>query len=207
MKRVGAKGPVTLGIDVSHWQGKCDFQYLKSLNIEFVIAKCTEYVLDDAYKNDRTSAKTNGIIFGGYDYFHPSRDPISQAKFFLDMARPEQGDLRPMIDVETLDALPAKNLVAALQKWLDTVEAAIGVPPIIYTGPYFAEALSLPPSFKRYPLANAHYGTSKPLVPPPWSNWTFHQYTNKGSVRGVPKNPTDLDRFNGTREQLLALCL
>jgi lysozyme len=207
MKRVGAAGPVVQGIDVSHYQGKCDFKYLKGRGVEYVIAKCTEYGLDNQYANDRASAKANGVIFGGYDYFHSSRDPIAQAKFFMEMAKPVKGDLRPMIDVETLDALPARNLVSALQKWLDYVEAIIGVEPLLYGGPYFLDALGLPASFKRYPLVIAHYGTDKPLIPGPWKSWAMHQYTDKGNLPGIPGGREDLDRFNGTMEQLLKYCL
>lgn len=206
MDRIPATGPVTLGIDVSHYQGRCDFQFLKSRNVEFVIAKCTEYGVDDQYANDRKSAADNGIIFGAYDFFHPKRDAVSQAHFFLDHAQPKKGDLRPMLDAETLDALPPQNLVRAMGQWLEVVEKATGAPPIIYAGPYFLRALRLPPSFKRYPLCIAHYGTSAPMVPNPWTNWTIHQYTDKGNLPGI-NGREDLDRFNGTREQLLALCL
>lgn len=205
MNRVGAAGPVTLGLDVSHYQGKCDFQFLKSLAALFVFSKCTEYNVDDTYASDRASAIANGILFGGYDYFHPSRDAATQAKFFLDMAKPKSGDLVPFIDTETLDSLPAKNLAGELQKWLDIVEAAIKAIPGIYLGPYFGQSLALPSSFKRYPLIIAHYGTDKPLVPPPWATWAIHQYTDKGGLRGIPGGREDLDRFNGTYDQLLKL--
>lgn len=207
MPKVPAGGPVTLGIDVSHYQGKCDFKYLKERNVEFVIAKCTEYNLDNTYASDRASAAKNGILFGAYDFFHPSRNALTQAKFFMDMAKPAKGDLRPMVDAETLDGLSPTSEVHALQQWLDYVEGIIHVPPMIYMGPYFGQALNLPKSFTRYPLVVAHYGTMTPKVPPPWTSWTIHQYTDKGQLPGIPGGREDLDRFNGTYAQLKSLCL
>ena len=56
-----------------------------------------------------------------------------------------------------------------------------------------------------YPIWVAHYTTKpKPAVPPGWQNWTFWQFSETGKVTGIT-TPVDLDRFNGTLDQLRAL--
>lgn len=209
MNRISAGGPCVLGIDVSHYQGKCNYEYLKERKVEFAISKCTEYNVEDGtYESDRASAKENGIIFGGYDFFHPSRDAATQANFFLEMAKPAKGDLRPIIDAETLDALPPGNMPGQLQIWLDIVEKATGAVPFIYAGPYFLQSLKLAQSFARYPLYIAHYGTMTPFVPKPWDDvWTMHQYADSGQLPGIPSGKEDLDRFNGDMNAMQAFLL
>src|SRR3989304_316015 len=53
--------------------------------------------------------------------------------------------------------------------------------------------------FKQYPLWIANYGVTKPLVPKPWTEWTFWQFTDKGdgSIYGVESKNIDLNYFNG----------
>jgi lysozyme len=201
-------GPVTLnGLDISHYDGSIDFNKVRSSGRVFCIAKCTEYKPDSTFNRNRAGAKAAGLLFSGYHFFHPSRDPIAQAKLFLQTSHPEKGELRPMFDWESTDNIPSKLNRERGHAWLEYVEKQIGVPPIIYGGPYFLEALQLDPSFAKYPLCVSHYGTRAPKLPPPWHNWTFWQFTDKGDVPGIPAPDEDLDIFNGSMEDLKKLVL
>ena len=53
----------------------------------------------------------------------------------------------------------------------------------------------------------AHYETRAPLVPKPWTNWDFWQYTEHGKVPGIAAGAVDLDYFNGTEAELRATLL
>jgi GH25 family lysozyme M1 (1,4-beta-N-acetylmuramidase) len=44
------------------------------------------------------------------------------------------------------------------------------------------------------------------MVPKPWESWTFWQYTREGKTPGVTL-PVDLDRFNGSLDDLKALAV
>lgn len=201
------KGPTLKGLDISHYDGRIDFKKVRDSGRAFAFAKCSEYTGDATFKTNKKGCKDFGILFGGYHFFHPSRDPRSQAELFLQLARPEKGELRPVLDWESTDNVPGSTDRARARLWLDTVEHAVGKPPIIYGGPYFLQALNLDASFARYPLWIAHYGTSAPLVPAPWRTWDFWQFTDKGDVPGIPAADEDLDLFNGSIHDLQALVL
>jgi GH25 family lysozyme M1 (1,4-beta-N-acetylmuramidase) len=51
----------------------------------------------------------------------------------------------------------------------------------------------------------ADYGShNEPSIPPQWAAWTLWQFTENGSVAGI-SGAVDLDRFNGTGEDLQKL--
>jgi lysozyme len=93
-------------------------------------------------------------------------------------------------------------------QWIETVESRLGVTPIVYLSPAFAtEILRNAPALERFPLWLAHYtGAAAPDVAKPWNSWTFWQYTREGKTPGVTL-PVDLDRFNGSLDDLKALAV
>lgn len=192
-------GPeITRGLDTSHWDGPIDFAAVMASGREFCYQKCTEYNADNSYRKNMANAKLAGLVWGAYHFFHPSKDPASQANLFISIANLQRGDMIPILDWEVTDNIPSKTDRSRAKIWLDIIEKRYGKPPMIYIGPYFAKALTLTADWARYPLIVAHYQTSAPLVPAPWPNWTFWQYTDKGDVPGIPAPDEDLDTFNGT---------
>lgn len=207
MKRVPARGPTTKLIDISHYDETIDFAKVKASGVVAVIMKATEGLsnIDKFYSRNRIAAKAAGLLFGSYHFFRSNVDPKKQIAHFFDVVGPTQkGELRHMLDLETPDGRLNPQIKAAAIAGLDELERLAGHVPLLYTGPYFADALDLPDYFVRYPLVIAHYGTSIPLVPRPWPEWTVHQYTDKGDVPGIPAADEDLDVFNGTFEELKA---
>jgi hypothetical protein len=74
----------------------------------------------------------------------------------------------------------------------------------VYTGSYFWRDTIKALDVRPIPLWIAHYTTKYcPLVPEPWTGWTFHQWgvTEVGSVPGVDAK-IDRDVFNGNRAEL-----
>jgi hypothetical protein len=114
------------------------------------------------------------------------------------------GDLPPVIDVEDDGGLAPATVAARVRQWVDRVQNALGVTPIVYTGKYFwRDEVGGPSSFAPNPLWIAQYTSLCPDLPGPWTRWTFWQYTDSGSVAGVP-GPVDTNRFNGSLAQLQA---
>lgn len=202
MVRVPAGPYKVRGLDVSHYQGNVDFKQVRASGVEFVFAKCTEGGADDKYAQNKAGAKSAGLLFGGYHFFHPSKDSRAQADTFLRTAKLGAGDLPPVLDWESTDNVPSSSDRARGQIWLDIVEKSCGKAPIIYGSPYFLQALGLDPSFAKYPLWVAQYGASAPLVPSPWKTWAFWQFSDKGNVPGIPGTHEDLDVFNGPLDAL-----
>lgn len=206
MQPVPARGPVVIGADISHFQGRINWRKVKDAGIVFVFSKCTEYTLDDTYLNNQAGARANGIIFGAYDFFHPSRDPEAQAAQFIQRAKLLPGDLPPMMDWEVTDKTPAASDRANGRKWLDVVENNYGVKAVLYSFPYFFQVLALDASFSQNPFYVAHPYVQAPLVPAPFKNWTFWQKSFRGSIDGISAK-VDMDEFNGDLTALKALTL
>jgi uncharacterized membrane protein YgcG len=84
------------------------------------------------------------------------------------------------------------------------VTAALGRPPIIYTGYYFWRDSVGSPDESASPLWHAQYTSAAcPLIADTWSTWAFWQYTSSGSVAGIAGN-VDVDRWNGDMASLTA---
>jgi lysozyme len=207
VKKCPSLGPTILGIDVSHHNGLIDWNLVKASGVKFAYLKATEgdSVLDKMYESNRERAKANGILVGAYHFFHPKHSPGQQATFFMDTVKSCEGELPPVLDWETTDNVPQRDDVLNAQMFLHLVETRFSKPPLIYSSPYFLDALRLHNGFAKYPLWIAHYGVGAPLIPYPWTNWTIWQRTEHGSIRGLPGINTDVDTFNGTFEQLKAL--
>lgn len=189
------------GLDVSHYDETIDFTKVKAAGFEFCSAKATEGVsyVDNRFQANKKKAKAAGMIFGAYHFFRPGMDPKKQAEHFLAHADIEPGDFQPMFDWEVFQG---KQDVAKAKIFLDAVEKATGKKCIIYGPPYALNDLNLGKEFLDYPLWVAHYGVSAPLIPAPWKACSFWQYTEKGSVPGIPAADEDMDFFNGTSDNV-----
>lgn len=187
------------GFDVSAYQPYTDFPRMKRDGHSFCFLKATEGItyFDKCFKIFWQRSKEAGLIRGAYHFFHPSSDPIKQAENFCMSVGPLASDDLPMVlDWETTDSVPsAQDRIRGLA-FLNKVHSLSGKPPIIYGAPYFLHALGLSADFRQYPLWIAHYGVKSPLVPEPWTQFSFWQFSDSG---------IDYNLFNGSLEQLMKI--
>ena len=206
LKTVCASGLVTRGIDVSSYQPTIDFAAVKSEGYAFAFIKASEGAghADPHFVRHWANAKAAGVIRGAYHFFHPGVDPIAQAAFFAKCVGPLGADDMPcVLDWETTDNVPTSTDYANGLACLKEIERLTGKRPIVYTGPYFVQALRPTAEIVNYPLWLAHYGPKCPLVPWPWATWLFWQTSGSMSVKGVV-GACDVDQFNGTIADLKA---
>ncbi|MBI5352527.1 MAG: LysM peptidoglycan-binding domain-containing protein [Chloroflexi bacterium] len=204
------------GNDVSHWNAGIDWPKVRASGQRFVMVKATEGLTykDDTFKDNWLGAKSAGILRGAYHFFRCNVDAKKQADNFINFVRSlkDDGELPPVLDLETNDGMAKEKIVSAVKVWLDTVEAAFKKKPIIYSGQYFLQDyLSQPgggpPAWaKDYPLWLAQYPNQytegmKPFLPRGWFNWTIWQYTDKGVVNGINAK-VDMNLFNGSLDDL-----
>jgi lysozyme len=205
---VCADGPTTFGIDVSRFQGDIDWQLVANANVKFAYIQISRSLtdIDAKFTYNWRRAKEVGILRGAYQRFRPGQDVLGQAKLFLEKLGPFQaGDLPPMLDVEDADGLTAAQIANRVQQWIDYVEPRVGVKPLIYTGFYFWRDSVGGADFDQHPLWIANYSATCPLVPQTWTRWAFHQYSSTVTLPGITANTVDVNKFNGTIEQLKAL--
>jgi len=108
-------------------------------------------------------------------------------------------DLPPALDFEPGSlTVPLAQAVADVHTFLNTVQGSLGKAPIIYTNyNSWANVLNNPTDFSNYKLWIASYsGGSAPNLFGGWTEWTIWQYTDSGSVNGVPNNTVDMNRYN-----------
>lgn len=192
------------GLDVSHYQGNVDWETLRKNNLleehplRFVFLKATEGtdLKDETYKENLQKARQAGLRCGAYHFFSPYSDPAAQARFFIENAALQSGDLPPVLDVENRGKLDRKELSERVLRWMDIVERHYGVRPILYTSHKFRDRYLSDPRFEAYPYWIAHYYVEQVRYEGQWSFW---QYSDLGLVPGVSGN-VDLNVFNGTME-------
>jgi GH25 family lysozyme M1 (1,4-beta-N-acetylmuramidase)/LysM repeat protein len=204
------------GIDVSYWNSGIDWPKVRAAGQRYVFAKATEgdFYADPTFDDNWRGAKTAGLMRGAYHFFRSNVDARKQATKFIDYVKSmnDNGELPPVLDLETNDGQTKEKVIARAKTWLDLVEAAFNKKPIIYSGQYFlqdffSEAGGGPPAWaKEYPLWLAQYPNiyvegSQPTLPRGWFKWTFWQYSDKGRVNGINAR-VDLNAFNGGLEEL-----
>ncbi len=204
------------GIDVSYWDSGIDWPKVRATGQRFVFMKATEgdFYADPTFDGNWAGAKSAGLLRGAYHFFRCNVDPKKQAAKFIDCVNSvnDNGELPPVLDIETNDGQTKEKIVANARIWLDLVEAEYGKKPVIYSGQYFLQdyfsvAGGGPPTWaKDYPLWLAQYPNQyspgmTPYLPQGWFKWAIWQYTDKGQVNGI-NAAVDMNVFNGTLEEL-----
>ncbi|HEX8148171.1 MAG TPA: glycoside hydrolase family 25 protein [Pyrinomonadaceae bacterium] len=200
------------GVDVSHHQGVINWQKVSASGVVYAYTKATESIgfMDSRFATNFAGMKSNGILRGAYHFFRPKRDAKAQAENFIDVVKHvEPGDLPPALDVEVDDGKTPGVIIKGVRTWLETVEQAFGRTPAIYTSASFWNSkLGGTEEFGEHPLWVAHYTDKpKPAVPKGFATFDIWQFTDSGAgaVNGITSTKLDLNRFNGTMDQLRKL--
>lgn len=199
------------GIDISHYQGKIDWEKLRNAMIgkgpvRFVIIKATEgaSLIDENFKDNFYQAREYGFIRGAYHFYSVKSHARQQAQFFLDNVQLEEGDLPPVLDVEHK---PQDQSVEDFQKdillWLHIIEDRYHVKPIIYTYYKFKQQYLSDNRFDNYPYWIAHYYVDKMEYQ---GEWKFWQHTDAGKLPGI-EGYVDFNIYNGSYYDLKQLTI
>lgn len=195
------------GVDVSNHQEFVDWAKVAGSGRRFGFVKATEgtWYQDPYLRTNWASLANHELWRGAYHFARPGRTPSGavEAHYFCDTVLAAQqlvGDLY-VIDLE--EGPPGADLGAYLLDWCQTVEGRTGTKPLIYSTAYMLQHWKCATEeLAQYGLWLAAPGAPKfPFPPLPWDTVAFHQYDWHGRVPGV-KGDCDLDRFNGTEEQL-----
>ena len=211
-----AAAPRLFGIDVSHHQGVIDWSKVAAAGVKYSFLKASEgsSVKDSRYKFNRANCAANNIPSGGYHFFRPYAPVSNQVKNFVStVGAMQDGELPPVLDLEVPDSwrnLSLKQRLNITRAWLDGVESALGVKPIVYLSSSFAaDVLGSDKFLANYILWLAHYTrATNPRTPEPWKSgagWTFWQYSETGRVNGTNDGYVDLNRFAGDADALAKL--
>ena len=200
------------GIDISHHQGKIDWQELKDKGvidkfpIRFVMIKATEGAsqVDENFRENFYQAREHGFTSGAYHFYSVHSSAADQARFFISKVKLENGDLPPVLDVEHKPKKQSdEEFKASVLEWLQIVERHYGVKPIIYTYYKFKTRYLNDPIFDDYPYWIAHYYVDQVEYDGPWKFW---QHTDVGRLPGI-KGDVDFNIYNGSFYDLRKLTI
>jgi lysozyme len=224
-------GPVTIGIDVSHWQGDIDWDMVATTPVKFAWIRTGDGKDEDRWFHDNwKEAKRVGLIRGVYHFFRADRDGRTQALMVVKMIR-EAGGFDPQDFTVALDfeggvnknlpggvfeggaaKLPIGLVVEEALEFMATIQEELGVIPMMYTAQAFHWWLSqarpdLAEQFRQFPLWLPSY-SKHPMMPVdtdgvgfPWEQWTIWQHTSKGRVPGIDGD-CDMNKFRGDEQQM-----
>lgn len=194
----------TVGLDVSQYQGKIDWNAIDSVEnkfkLHYVLIRATagSDKIDNQYATNWKGAKSQQLIRGAYHYYRPDENSLEQAQNFINCVTLTKGDLPPVLDIEQLPRNQSmEELKKGLRRWLEKVNGHYKVKPIIYTGEKFYESF-LKEEFGDYTFWIANYNF---FVEEIKDDWLFWQFTEKASIDGINEK-VDLNIYNGTPKML-----
>jgi lysozyme len=186
-----------LVIDLSHWNTVTSWSKVKGAGIMGVIHKATEgssYV-DDTYHERKKAAQAEGLLWGAYHFLRPG-NMEAQVDHFIDTVGP--------IDIYAADHEDPGVSLDDLKVFLNRIEAATGISPVIYSGHVIKEQVgsSNDPELAQYRLWLAQYSSSPSWPTKIWPKWWLWQHTDQGDCPGI-EGDTDLNQYDGTAQQLV----
>lgn len=184
------------GIDVSNYQKDINWRAAaEDPSIKYVYVKATEGAThkQHRYRANLENARRHGVKVGSYHFLSTTSPIRKQFENFISMAKPEEQDLIPLLDVETHTGWSAKQLQDSVKLFCVLLEEYYGCKPMIYTNvSYFNTLLGY--DFKNYPLFIARYSKSEPQLNF-GAKWILWQFSDKGIINGIDAR-VDLSRFN-----------
>ena len=174
------------GPDLSHWQGKMNFKKSRAAGATLVYIKATDGIgfVDPRFKENWQAALGEGLKVGAYHYFRNDAGVDAQALNFLGTADYKNGILPPVLDVEDTKTKP---IASDILRWLQIVEEAIGIQPVIYTGAWywnrdrFGHGVTWASGYRLWVSSFNPYAAK---IPEDWKRWWLWQFSGKGNGRG-----------------------
>jgi lysozyme len=190
-------------IDISHYQGRPNFQQVAASGVIAMIHKATEGIgysdPDRAY--NCSNALKAGIAVCTY-HFLKHGNAAGQMDYYLDDIEPQDGE-RVIIDYED-SSCTMNDLHEAVQRLLDYGH---DLQITVYSGNLLKEQLGNSRDAllaENTDLWLAQYTSGTPSWPkgtyPIYSLW---QYSDQGTIPGINDAKVDLNEFNGSDENLI----
>lgn len=193
------------GVDVSSYQGKIDWPILAEKGIQFAFLKATEGsgLVDPCFSHNWEGARKTDLWIGAYHFFSFDSPGKTQAENFIETVPDAPGLLPPVVDLEFygdyVQHPPSEiQIQEELNVLLRTLEAHYEKRPILYATEASYQFL-LSEDYETYDIWIRNVLT-RPALPDD-RDWTFWQYTNRGTLPGYSGEERfiDLNVFCGTQ--------
>ncbi len=195
---------MTRGFDVSKWQSPDSVQYsrAKELGYSFMFARHSFGIITDStFMRHIVLAMKHGLLVGGYQYMVAQQTAVAQAQAAAHIGK--DLPLGMALDVEEDNLRPE-----SVDAWVREYSRITGKEPTIYTSKSKWDTVykGKPHKHGNLRLWVANYTSAKaPVMPAGWARYTYWQHGTQGDMGLLPNKELDLNRFNGTPEDLAKL--
>ena len=185
--RPGLRPGEQYGIDVSHHQGRIEWQRVARDGISFAYIKATEGgdFVDRRFLHNWTAAEQAGMARGAYHFFTLCTPGEVQARNFLRTVPPTPKSMAPAVDLELKGNCRARPDPAAvkqeLARFLNLVESETRKTMVLYVGDDFEDRYPIRSSMGR-PLWHRRV-LRRPDVDG-WIIWQVHGYARVDGIQG-----------------------
>lgn len=203
-----ARSYTVRGVDVSHHQGKINWEKIAGQGMDFAFIKATEgkSFKDPNFEQNFAQAREH-LTAGAYHFLSFDVSGEEQARNFIESVPVVSGMLPPVVDVELYGDYrfnpPSRHQVAQiLEPMLKALEAHYGVMPILYaTSRSYHRYID--DKFEQYPL------WIRGVYRKPGQDFDFWQYTDRGTLKGHTGRERfiDLNVFDGSEAELEKLLI
>jgi GH25 family lysozyme M1 (1,4-beta-N-acetylmuramidase) len=197
-----ARGAPVRGIDVSHAEGKIDWQAVARQNIGFAYIKATQSssYSDKTFSDNWTAAKAAGIARGAYHVFSFCTDITAQFDAVRRIVPQDDTALPLAVDIELFPGQERSNVGllsseaacakaagnAAIRERITAfagmIELTYHQKPILYGNDYVLDTVLTTSATENMNLWRVKYGLRGSAPPPPWTIW---QYSQNEKVDGI----------------------
>lgn len=177
------------GIDVSHYQGRIDWQRVaKEGGVCYAYIKATEGadLVDNMHAVNLAAARKAGLLVGSYHFYRPKAGVEAQIRNMTSVVIKSGQDLVPIIDIEDDRGVSEEKFIKDLHEFIRRVTHHYGKKPLLYTGQNFYNK-HFQHLFTDYQWMIAKYQDEAPVLLDGHA-YSFWQYTAKGRVAGVNGN-------------------
>lgn len=189
-------GSGTVGIDVSKWNGKIDWNGVKNSGISYVIIRCgyrgsTEgkLIVDSRFAENIQGANAAGLKVGVYFYSQAvdEVEAVEEASMVLDQIRNYKISYPVFLDVESSggrgDKITREARTAVCKAFCQTIQNA-GYTAGVYSNKNWLETKIDAGALSAYKIWMAQYAAA----PTYKSRYDLWQYRSTGSVNGISGN-------------------
>lgn len=194
-------GTGTMGIDVSKWNGKIDWNAVKNAGVSYVIIRCGyrgssqgALIVDSKFKENIKGANAAGLKVGVYFFTQAidKNEALEEASMVLELIKDYKISYPVFLDVETsggrADSLNVATRTEICKTFCETIKQ-YGYTPGIYANKTWLETKLDMNVLNAYKVWLAQYA-SEPTYKGRYDMW---QYKDTGKISGISGN-VDLNR-------------
>lgn len=179
-------GLVCDGLDVSEANGPVLWSEVRKAGLRFAYVKANtgEGVADRLLHDHADGCDREGLLWGPYQFGLADNDPLDDVDALAKALKGRFFDLRPALDLETRNGLPAPKVLDWALGWGERAKVVWGRNPCLYFGLNFWRTL-----LREQPAYGPQFA--------PWTPWVAAYSNTFSQIQTAPWGPVGLRQWRG----------